>query len=83
MSWIEKILPRTQSSEKSNVPEGIWTKCGSCDSVLYRSELEKLLEPNNRSVIVRNYALLESQLGGIGASEKTAKLIVKKTSKVH
>jgi acetyl-CoA carboxylase carboxyl transferase subunit beta len=44
MSWIEKILPRTQSSEKSNVPEGIWTKCGSCDSVLYRSELEKLLE---------------------------------------
>jgi acetyl-CoA carboxylase carboxyl transferase subunit beta len=44
MIWIEKILPRTQSSEKSNVPEGIWTKCGSCDSVLYRSELEKLLE---------------------------------------
>lgn len=44
MSWIEKILPRTQSSEKSNVPEGIWTKCTSCDSVLYRSELEKLLE---------------------------------------
>jgi len=44
MSWIEKILPRTQSSEKSNVPEGIWTKCTSCDSVLYRCELEKLLE---------------------------------------
>lgn len=44
MSWIEKILPRTQSAEKSNVPEGIWTKCTSCDSVLYRSELEKLLE---------------------------------------
>ncbi|MET1218057.1 MAG: acetyl-CoA carboxylase, carboxyltransferase subunit beta [Glaciecola sp.] len=44
MSWIEKILPRTQSSEKSNVPEGIWTKCTSCDAVLYRSELEKLQE---------------------------------------
>lgn len=44
MSWIQKILPRTQSSIKSNVPEGIWTKCGSCDAVLYKSELEKLLE---------------------------------------
>jgi acetyl-CoA carboxylase carboxyl transferase subunit beta len=44
MSWIEKILPRTQSSIKSNVPEGIWTKCGSCNSVLYKTELEKQLE---------------------------------------
>lgn len=44
MSWIEKILPRTQSSEKGNVPEGIWSKCGSCDAVLYRSDLEKNLE---------------------------------------
>ncbi len=44
MSWIEKILPRTQSSIKSNVPEGIWTKCGSCNAVLYKTELEKLLE---------------------------------------
>lgn len=44
MSWIEKILPKTQSSIKSNVPEGIWTKCGSCNAVLYKSELEKQLE---------------------------------------
>jgi acetyl-CoA carboxylase carboxyl transferase subunit beta len=44
MSWIEKILPRTQSSTKSNVPEGIWTKCGSCNAVLYKTELEKLQE---------------------------------------
>jgi acetyl-CoA carboxylase carboxyl transferase subunit beta len=44
MSWIEKILPKTQSSIKSNVPEGIWTKCSSCNSVLYKTELEKLLE---------------------------------------
>jgi lipid-A-disaccharide synthase len=54
-----------------------------CNSNTIKIELEKLLEPNNRSVILGNYALLESQLGGIGASEKTAKLIVKKTSKVH
>lgn len=44
MSWIEKILPRTQTSTKGNVPEGIWTKCPSCQAVLYKSELEKLLE---------------------------------------
>ena len=44
MSWIERILPRTQSSIKSNVPEGIWTKCGSCNAVLYKTELEKLQE---------------------------------------
>ena len=44
MSWIQKILPRTQSSTKSNVPEGIWTKCGQCAAVLYKTELEKQLE---------------------------------------
>nr|WP_136251923.1 acetyl-CoA carboxylase, carboxyltransferase subunit beta [Ningiella ruwaisensis] len=44
MSWIEKILPKTQSSTKSNVPEGIWTKCSACNAVLYKTELEKLLE---------------------------------------
>lgn len=44
MSWIQKILPRTQSSTKSNVPEGIWTKCPECGAVLYKTELEKQLE---------------------------------------
>ncbi|QCZ93163.1 acetyl-CoA carboxylase, carboxyltransferase subunit beta [Salinimonas iocasae] len=44
MSWIQKILPRTQTSTKGNVPEGIWTKCSSCQAVLYKNELEKLLE---------------------------------------
>ena len=44
MSWIQKILPRTQTSTKGNVPEGVWTKCTECSAVLYKSELEKLLE---------------------------------------
>lgn len=44
MSWIQKILPRTQTSTKGNVPEGIWSKCGSCQAVLYRNDLEKQLE---------------------------------------
>ncbi|MDN4502641.1 acetyl-CoA carboxylase, carboxyltransferase subunit beta [Alteromonadaceae bacterium BrNp21-10] len=44
MSWIQRILPRTQSSIKSNVPEGVWAKCTECNAVLYKVELEKQLE---------------------------------------
>lgn len=44
MSWIQKILPKTQTSTKGNVPEGIWTKCNSCQAVLYKQDLEKQLE---------------------------------------
>ncbi|MBT4329218.1 MAG: acetyl-CoA carboxylase carboxyltransferase subunit beta [Gammaproteobacteria bacterium] len=42
MTWFEKILPkiRTESSKKA-VPEGVWTKCASCEAVLYRAELER------------------------------------------
>ncbi|MBN7818963.1 acetyl-CoA carboxylase, carboxyltransferase subunit beta [Bowmanella yangjiangensis] len=46
MSWIQKILPRTQqsSSAKANVPEGVWTKCSECNATLYKQELERQLE---------------------------------------
>lgn len=44
MSWIERILPKTQTRTKGNVPEGIWTKCSDCHAVLYKTELEKQLE---------------------------------------
>jgi acetyl-CoA carboxylase carboxyl transferase subunit beta len=44
MSWIERILPKTQSGAKGNVPEGIWTKCAACNAVLYKTELEKQQE---------------------------------------
>lgn len=43
MSWFERLLPskiRTSSRSRS-VPEGVWCKCPSCDSVLYRAELER------------------------------------------
>lgn len=43
MSWIERILPKTKSSSRRNIPEGVWTKCNSCDAVLYREELTRLL----------------------------------------
>ncbi|MER2492557.1 acetyl-CoA carboxylase, carboxyltransferase subunit beta [Catenovulum sediminis] len=41
MSWIEKILPKTNSTKKSNVPEGVWVKCDECSSVLYRADIEQ------------------------------------------
>jgi acetyl-CoA carboxylase carboxyl transferase subunit beta len=44
MSWIEKILPKTKSSSKKNIPEGIWSKCPSCNAVLYKVELDRQLD---------------------------------------
>jgi acetyl-CoA carboxylase carboxyl transferase subunit beta len=43
MSWLEKILPKisTDSSTKSNVPQGVWKKCPECEAVIYRAELER------------------------------------------
>lgn len=41
MSWIEKILPKTKSSSKKNIPEGVWTKCPECEAILYKNDLER------------------------------------------
>lgn len=43
MSWIEKILPKAKTTQKSNIPEGVWTKCTSCNAMLYKVELERLM----------------------------------------
>lgn len=52
-----------------------------CTSKRIREELKKILEPNHRKSLLRNYDLLTERLGGIGASEKTAKLIVNNIQK--
>lgn len=48
MSWIDRIFSKSpsssSSSRKANVPEGVWTKCTSCEQVLYRDELKRHLE---------------------------------------
>jgi acetyl-CoA carboxylase carboxyl transferase subunit beta len=45
MSWLQKLLPpkikRDTGATKKAVPEGLWSKCESCEAVLYRSDLEK------------------------------------------
>lgn len=48
-----------------------------CSTKRIREELTKILEPNYRKKLLENYDLLEEKLGGIGASKKTAHLIVK------
>lgn len=44
MSWIDKLLPpqiqQTDPSLRKTVPEGLWVKCVSCESVLYRTDVE-------------------------------------------
>ena len=44
MNWFSKLLPsriRTEASSKKSIPEGLWTKCSSCNAVLYRAELDR------------------------------------------
>jgi acetyl-CoA carboxylase carboxyl transferase subunit beta len=44
VSWFEKLLPsriRTDAGSKRAIPEGLWSKCPECQSVLYRAELER------------------------------------------
>ncbi|WP_153110814.1 acetyl-CoA carboxylase, carboxyltransferase subunit beta [Propionivibrio limicola] len=46
MSWLKKLLPpkikrSEEGTRKSVLPEGLWSKCSSCESVLYATDLEK------------------------------------------
>ena len=47
MSWLEKLLPPsiqpTDPSERRTVPEGLWIKCPSCETVLYKTDLDQNL----------------------------------------
>lgn len=50
MSWLEKLLPakiqQTEVKDRTQqIPEGLWVKCPSCESVLYKTDLE-----NNQNV---------------------------------
>jgi acetyl-CoA carboxylase carboxyl transferase subunit beta len=45
MSWLEKLLPpkiqQTHPADRRQVPEGLWVKCPSCETVLYKTDLEQ------------------------------------------
>ena len=48
MNWFDKIIPPKIKTvgkiRKKGVPEGLWTKCSSCQAVLYGVELERSLQ---------------------------------------
>jgi acetyl-CoA carboxylase carboxyl transferase subunit beta len=45
MSWLEKLLPskiqQTDPADRRSVPEGVWVKCPSCETVLYKNDLQE------------------------------------------
>ena len=47
MSWLDKLLPpkiqHTDPAERRSVPEGLWVKCPSCETVLYNTDLQQNL----------------------------------------
>lgn len=59
--------------DKEAVTELIQSDC-STENI--KNELGKLLNPAYRKELLENYSTLENKLGGVGASKKTAQLIV-------
>lgn len=49
---------------------------GDCNKKNIKKELQKILDPEHRKKVMQDYALLEQKLGGNGASQKTAQLII-------
>lgn len=47
MNWFKNLIPsriRIDSGNKRSIPEGVWTRCSACSSVLYRAELARNLD---------------------------------------
>jgi len=49
----------------------------NCNTKTIKVELQKLLDPRQREQLLKAYESLEEKLGGVGASKKTAQLIVR------
>mgnify|MGYP003468855467 CR=1 FL=1 len=48
-----------------------------CNTKRIASELQKILEPEHRKIVLENYRILEEKLGGKGASDFAAEIILK------
>ena len=48
MSWLKNIIPpkikRIVGRVKNSIPEGLWHKCPTCQTALYKTDLEKNLK---------------------------------------
>ncbi len=49
----------------------------NCNTSQIKAELQRILNPENRTNLLQAYEQLEAKLGGAGASQKTAQLIVR------
>jgi acetyl-CoA carboxylase carboxyl transferase subunit beta len=44
MSWLKKIIPQIQTTErKKSFPEGLWVTCPGCSEILYSKDLDRNL----------------------------------------
>ena len=46
MNWFKRLITTkiyTEQSKRKGIPEGVWTKCNSCNAILYHAELERNL----------------------------------------
>lgn len=77
MSWFDNILHKNNPTAKHEIPEGVWTKCESCQQVLYRAELERNLfvcPKCGHHMRIKARARLDSFLDQDGRSELAGSL---------
>lgn len=43
MEWFRKAKRGLATTEKKNIPEGLWTKCPDCGEIVYSKKMEQLL----------------------------------------
>jgi acetyl-CoA carboxylase carboxyl transferase subunit beta len=43
LSWLEKTSAGLRAKAKRELPDGLWTKCDSCQEFIYQKELERSL----------------------------------------
>jgi len=93
MSWLSKLLPpkvQVDSSEKANVPEGLWHKCDNCNEILYYTDLEQNLEVcpkcahhHSLTARARINMLLDDEKIEIGSQVKPVDILKFKDSKAY
>jgi len=70
---VEYVSLANLIMEKEIVKELIQTELTEYN---IKTELEKILNPDTRSLMMSNYTELKTKLGGLGASKKTAMLMI-------
>jgi len=43
MSWFQRTGKNIEETKSKEMPEGLWTKCPSCDEIIYKTQLEENL----------------------------------------